>query len=350
MTRFIFLFFALAIGSIAFFFLSPSSPRKLREREVSVATESTRESHSEKKKDGPEKPSKKMAQEELKQSIKTEKDTANELQTIQTAIEALKMSLKTFSESQPAPIEQKSHPDLARQTRLPQTELRRIAAQSVVNLLCQEKGGTIAIATGSIIHPAGYILTNAHIVDNANQKQECTVRKGSPATPFAIAKLIFAPSAFAATTSITEKVKWDIALWKIDRPSDATPLPETFDALTLDTSHEFSSQEALATFSYPAELLSKEVILNSLYLVFSETAVESTDTYFIQSLAGLGSQQGSSGGALLDPASGKFVGLIFAIDKEAEINKRRLFALRASRIDEIMEQETGKTLDEYLAQ
>ena len=77
--------------------------------------------------------------------------------------------------------------------------------------------------------------------------------------------------------------------------------------------------------------------------------MEGTDDYFIQSWAGLGSQQGSSGGALLDPTTGKFVGLIFAIDKETEINKRRLFALRASRIDEIMKTETGKTLEDYLA-
>lgn len=345
MTRFIFLLFVLAIGSVAFFFLSPSSPQNLEEREIGIATKPIDGPPSEKK-DGLKESSKKMTQGELKQPTKTEKETTDELQTIQAAIEALKMSLKTFSENQPI----KSSPSPPSKTRLPQAELHRIAAQSVVNLLCQEEGGTIAIATGNIIHPAGYILTNAHIVDNANKEQECTVRRGSPATPFAITKLIFAPSAFSATTSITEQIKWDMALWKIDRSSNVNPLPETFEALAIDLVHEFSPQEMLSTFSYPAELLSKEVILSSLYLVFSETAVEGVDEIFIQSLAGLGSQQGSSGGALLDPTSGKFVGLIFAIDKETEINKRRLFALRASRIDDIMKQETGKTLEEYLAQ
>lgn len=332
----------LAMGSVAFFFLSPSSLQKPEDREVGVATEQIREPHAEKKKDGLKEPLEKMTREKLKPSIKTEKETTDELQTIQAAIETLTISLKTFLESRPAPIEQKP--------RLPQTELHRIASQSVVSLLCQEEGGTIAIATGTIIHPAGYILTNAHIADNANKEQECTVRKGSPATPFAVAKLIFSPSAFAATTSIAEQIKWDVALWKIEHPAAAgqTPLPESFDALTLDISHKFSPQEALATFSYPAELLSKEVILSSLYLVFSETAVEGVDEFFIQSLAGLGSQQGSSGGALLDPTTGKFIGLIFAIDKETEINKRRLFALRASRINGIMKQETGMNLADYL--
>lgn len=343
--RFIFLLFVFAIGSVAFFFLSPLSLQEPDEREIGAAIEPIRKPPSEKKKDGLKEPSKKMAQEEQKQSIKTEKETTNELKIIQSAIDALKMSLKTFSESQPpASLTPKLKP------RLPQTELHRIASQSIVNLLCQEEGGTIAIATGSIIHPAGYILTNAHIVDNANKDRECVVRKGSPATPFAIAKLIFTPSAFSATTSMNEQIKWDMALWKIEKPSPgASPLPESFDTLTLNTSHQFFLQEMLSTFSYPAELLSKEVILSSLYLVFSETSVEGVDEVFIQSLAGLGSQQGSSGGALLDPITGKFVGLIFAIDKETEINKRRLFALRASRIDEIMKQETGKTLEEYLA-
>lgn len=266
--------------------------------------------------------------------------TKEQLDVIQKALDKIAQSIKNaaeMAESMQAP-----------KPRLPQDELHRIAAQSVINLLCKEENGTTAIATGIIIHPNGTILTNAHIIDNANENQECTVRKGSPAESFAIAKLMFAPSAFFATTTLAEQVKWDIALWKIDRPSGATPLPKTFDALAIDLAHEFYPVEALATFSYPAELLSKEVILSSLHLVFSETNVEAVSEFFIQSLAGLGSQQGSSGGALLDPATGKLVGLIFAVDKETEINKRRLFALRASRIDEIVKQETGKTLVEYL--
>jgi hypothetical protein len=274
----------------------------------------------------------------------TQEETTSDdqLRTIQNALNALEMSIKSITPpSEPTPPKQKP--------RLPQAELHRTASQSVVSLLCDEEGGTIAIATGNIIHPAGYILTNAHIVDKANKEQECTVRRGSPAQPFAIAKLLFTPTAFTASTSVLEQIKWDMAIWKIDRPSGATPLPETFEALTLDRDHHFSAKEALATFSYPAELLSKEVILTSLYLVFSETEVEAIDEFFIQSLAGLGSQQGSSGGALIDPTSGKFVGLIFAINKETEINKRRLFALHPARLGEIMKIETGKTLEEYLA-
>lgn len=352
--RFIFLLFVLAVGSITFFLLSPLPSHDLQVRDADIAAEPIPQSLPEKKGKKHQELSEKTIQEGLTKSIKTEKNTADELRTIQTAIDALKMSLKTFSESQPAGtsilLTKKARLDSARQARLPQAELHRIAAQSVVNLLCQEEGGTIAIATGTLINATGYILTNAHIVDNANKKQECTVRKGSPALPFAIAKRVFVPSAYAATTSVTEKIKWDMAIWKIEKSSGAIPLSASFEALALDSSHEFSPQEALATFSYPAELLSKEVILSSLYLVFSETAVEGVDEFFIQSLAGLGSQQGSSGGALLDPATGKFVGLIFAVDKEMEINKRRLFALRASRIDEIMKQETGKTIAEYLTQ
>lgn len=337
MTRFIFLLFVLVAGGVAFFILSP-----LPSREPAIFKPPLEKKWKER-----QELSEKTTQEKRAKPIKTEKQTTEELQTIQAAIEALKMSLKTFSESNPAGTSVPPTP----KARLPQAELHRIAAQRVVNLLCEEGGGTIAVATGIIINPAGYILTNAHIVDNANKEQECTVRKGSPALSFAIAKRVFVPSAYAATTSVTEQIKWDMAIWKIKNPAAAgqTPLPETFDALTLDIIHEFFPQEALATFSYPAELLSKEVILSSLYLVFSETAVEGVDENFIQSLAGLGSQQGSSGGALLDPTTGTLVGLIFAVDKEMEINKRRLFALRASRINEIMKKETGKTLEEYLA-
>lgn len=267
--------------------------------------------------------------------------TQGQLNTIKQALDTIAKSIKNVTEEIPSSQVPK--------TRLSQDELHRIAAQSVVNLFCQEENGATAVATGILIHSNGTILTNAHITDNANKDQECTVRAGSPAAPFAVAKLFFTPPAFSATTSIAAKAKWDMALWKIVRSSSAIPLPETFEALAIDFTHDFFSQEALATFSYPAELLSKEVILSSLYLVFSETNVEAVDEIFIQSLAGLGSQQGSSGGALLDPTSGKFVGLIFAVDRETEINKRRLFALRASRIDEIMKQETGKTLEDYLS-
>jgi hypothetical protein len=91
-------------------------------------------------------------------------------------------------------------------------------------------------------------------------------------------------------------------------------------------------------------------IVSALYLSFSETTVKSHDAYFIESSQGLGSQKGSSGGILLDPYTGEFAGLIFAIndEKSSSISERTLFSLTPFAINEAVRSATGKDIHAYL--
>lgn len=214
------------------------------------------------------------------------------------------------------------------------------------------KNSYIVVATGVIIHQDGYILTNAHVAEDALQ-DTCTVRIGSPAKTFGVAEKIFSPRMFSATSSATENLKRDISLWRITETLPDSPLTAPFPFVEIHPNHATTIGDALGTFSYPAEFLSFQVINNDLYLSFSETIVEATDRHFIQSSLGLASQKGSSGGILIDEYTGEIAGLIFAVsdtdNASNDISKRKLYTLTPFAIDETILEETGKHLQEYLA-
>ena len=107
--------------------------------------------------------------------------------------------------------------------------------------------------------------------------------------------------------------------------------------------------EALLVLSYPSELLGFETILKNLTLLFTLTVVEELDSKFIVSSAGLSSQSGSSGGMLLSSFSARPVGIIFAVQSEGPIAERALYSLTNQAIEEIIEEEVGQSLAEFLA-
>lgn len=235
-------------------------------------------------------------------------------------------------------------------TRLGQSTLYALASERVVNLFCELEKNEVAIATGVIIHSDGYILTNAHVTDTANPKP-CLIRNGSPARNYAIAERIFIPPQFSSTSTSRENLAKDIALWKITKVLNDDQSSAKFSALAIRPAFQVTDKAPYATFSYPAELLGSPTIISSLYLSFSETTVQTHDAYFIESIQSLGSQKGSSGGILLDPYTGEFAGLIFAIndEKTKSIAERMLFSLTPFAVNEAVRNATGKDLDAYLA-
>lgn len=254
-----------------------------------------------------------------------------------------KKELETIQES-PRLQEKPANPTEAS---LPQDELYLLARERVVNFFCNLPQGEIITATGVIIHPDGYVLANAHLIEDENP-QTCTLRKpavggtSGKAESFAIAERVFLHPDFSATSTDEEILRRDISLWRIIGPSGsgAAPLPTSFPFFNIDPLVEPQDGMRLATFTYPAEFLGFETILKSLYLSFSETTVEAHDLYFIQSVEGTGSQKGSSGGVLIDPATGSLAGMIFAISEErgaAETTmSRKLFSLTPAAIDEAL--------------
>lgn len=232
---------------------------------------------------------------------------------------------------------------------LPSQKLYAAASRRVVNLFCELDNNEVAIATGVIIHEGGYILTNAHVAD-AKNPHSCLIRHGSPARNFAIAKRIFLAPDFSSENHTRENLARDVAIWKITEiiEDEAPPL---FSSLAIRSTYVPTDGSKLATFSYPAELLGSQAVVSALHLSFSETRVVAHDAYFIESAQGLGSQKGSSGGILLDPFTGEFAGLIFAINdaKTESVSERTLFSLTTFAINETIRLATGKDLEAYLA-
>ncbi len=211
-------------------------------------------------------------------------------------------------------------------------------------------GNRITIASGVLISPAGHILTNAHVAEDFVKKDnyECLIRRGSPARNLGYAKLVFFPQAYTATTSWTGQAESDISIWQITRPTGTTPLPETFPYYEIDLSYAPKLNQPLATFSYASELLGLETQTKSLNLLFSETTVVDFDSNLIISQHGLGSQGGSSGGALVDIYTNKFAGLISrGVGQKEEfsnITQRTLFSITPQAVNRIFQTETGQSL------
>ncbi len=232
--------------------------------------------------------------------------------------------------------------------RLPSQTLYILASERVVNLFCELPKNEVAIATGVIIHPRGYILTNAHVADT-EQSRTCLIRRGSPARNFAVAERVFLPPNFSSKSHTRENLANDVAIWKITSVIEKETA-DTFPFFSIRPHKLPVDGAALATFSYPAELLGSHAVVSALYLSFSETKITAHDAYFIESAQGLGSQKGSSGGILLDPFTGELAGLIFAVNdvKTEYVSERTMFSLTPFAIQEAVRAATGKDLDAYL--
>ena len=235
--------------------------------------------------------------------------------------------------------------------RLSQQELYDKASSRVVNFFCEYSNG-VETASGVIISPNGYILTNAHVAEAfVNQNYECKIRQGSPAKNIAYAKIVMFPSTYTSTN----KNSWeghanDVSIWKITRSASGEPITSAFPYYSIDTNYLPKKDQPLATFSYPGELLGYEVLLKNLNMLFGETIVSEFNADFIVSGMSLSSQSGSSGGILADVYTNKFAGLIFGVTTTTNINERKLFSLSPYSIDRVVRNETGLSLVEFLNQ
>lgn len=241
-------------------------------------------------------------------------------------------------------IEKQNTPPPAR---ISQEELYNKAATRVVNFFCQV-GNQIRAASGIIISPTGHILTNAHVAEGYDGDFECAIRRGSPARNLGYAKIVMFPNAYANALTRQEQADNDVSIWKMTRLANGDSLPETMDYYFIDSTYYPQIDQPLSTFSYPSELLGYETILKSLNMFFAETIVNDFDRDLILSSTGLSSQVGSSGGILIDVYTNQFAGLIFAVSKDAEINKRKLFSLTPFSVNRVTQAETGLSLSVFL--
>lgn len=231
--------------------------------------------------------------------------------------------------------------------RLSQEELYTKAAARVVNFFCQQ-GSTVRVASGVIISPQGHILTNAHVGEGFDENFECAIRQDSPARNLAYAKLALFPKAYTNALTRQEQAENDVSIWKIIRLANGDPVSNPFPYYEISTQYYPELNQILSTFSYPSELLGYETLLKNLNLLFAETVVSDFDRDLILSGTGLSSQVGSSGGILVDIYTNDFAGLIFAVSKDEEIAKRKLFSLTPYSIERVIQNETKLDLATFL--
>ncbi len=267
---------------------------------------------------------------------------------------AIDLIQQKINETPPAPLPPISAPltQSALPPRLSQQVLYDKAVSRVVNFFCEYNNG-VETASGVIISSNGYILTNAHVAEAfVNQNYECKIRQGSPARNIGYAKIVMFPKAYTSSGGNSwEGHANDVSIWKFTRSANSDEaLPKEFPYYSIDPNYLPKKDQPLATFSYPGELLGYEILLKSLNMLFGETIVNDFNADFIASGMSLSSQSGSSGGILVDIYTNNFAGLIFGVTTDTSINQRKLFSLSPYAVNQVVKNETGFNLVDFLNQ
>lgn len=273
------------------------------------------------------------------------------------------------AEAQAAPVARQKAPATEQAAVEPAT-LNDRARQAVVNILCRAGSGVQSISgSGVLIDPRGIILTNAHVAQfflltdyPTEGNVRCVIRTGSPARPSYGAELLYIspewirenahdlaeqnPSGTGendyAFVRITESVKRE------------TPLPEKFPFLSFDTANEQDIGENVLLTGYPAGFLGSFEIESNLHAVSSLATIGGiytfgTNTPDLVSVGGSAvAQKGSSGGAVIEMATGKLISLVVTSTEAATTGERDLRAITLSHIERSLLRSQGLTIGKLL--
>jgi S1-C subfamily serine protease len=233
------------------------------------------------------------------------------------------------------------------------------ALGAVVNIFCVDTAANAYImASGAIIDPAGYVLTNGHVAVHFNDPgTDCVLRRGSPARNFARAKVVFLPNQ-APKIGGSDIPQNDAAILKITQMTDGSPAPPAggFEYFKIDPAYAVVLGETLYALNYPTEFLGAETALKDAGLVFSQGTVESIVTVdddasnaeAVYLKGELSVQHGSSGGIFLDSQKGEVVGLFVGLTEGKTTAERKQFMFMSSYIDRIVRAAKGLSLAAYV--
>lgn len=302
----------------------------------------------------PEVPQEKIAPLPPPRSRGTAEDKAlSELKKLAEEVTALQKSISSLPKviSPPPPAPDNTPP-------ITSGEVYRIAERALVNVLCDDPVRNVYIlGSGAIIHPKGYVLTNAHIAENFQKEGiDCVLRRGSPARPFARAEVVLLPDQEKKIGG-TEIAENDIAILKITSLIDGA-LPDRFEHFTLAPSYEVREGETLYSLGYPTEFLKGQAIQTNTTILFSLGVVDSIVSADNNLSDGEGAylkgeasaQHGSSGGLFLETRGGRVAGLFVGLTEGKTTAERKQFMFLASYIDEIVQRETGEGVEKFLAE
>src|SRR3989344_7996888 len=233
--------------------------------------------------------------------------------------------------------------------------------QASLNIFCYDKTeGVYIMGSGAIIHPSGYVLTNAHLATHFTEAgTECVLRRGAPAKNFANAKVVWIPD---QTKKIAdgEIPMNDAAILKITSMTDpdaSVGAVGNLEYFKIDPFYLIKEGERLYSLNYPTEFLGAETALRDANLVFSLGTVEKIVTIDEETstaegiyLKGeLSAQHGSSGGIFLDLQNGNVVGLFVGLTEGATTADRKQFMFMSSYLERIMLEDKGIGLSAFLA-
>ena len=248
-------------------------------------------------------------------------------------------------------------------------ELERSSAvlrASLVNIVCIAPGNSSfhsISATGVIVSPEGYVLTNAHVASYfllADQGVECTLRSGDPAHPAYWAGLAYLPPAWISehagvfiASAPSGTGEEDFAILVITKTADGTPIRTPLPFITLAPDVPATGAQTVVA-TYGAQGLSMQEIVSSLRQTVVASAVLAHFTYGTSSIDALSlagsvaAQEGSSGGGVAD-LSGHLAGVITTSKIAGAYANRSLLALAVPYIKREYASQTGSTLETLLA-
>ncbi|OGG46723.1 hypothetical protein A2841_03395 [Candidatus Kaiserbacteria bacterium RIFCSPHIGHO2_01_FULL_48_10] len=256
-------------------------------------------------------------------------------------------------------------------TTLPATQAtNEVVRAALVNIVCTtEVSGPLnsISASGVIIHPAGVIMTNAHVGQYFLLKDyprpdftSCIIRTGSPAQPKYKAELLFLPPSWIEKNAQkiddeapTGNGEHDYALLRISGTvSSSIALPSAFPSVIISTSTPKEGAEVLVA-GYPAGFLGGITIAKDLYAASSFARIGQIYTFTANTpdLFSIGgtvvAQQGSSGGAVAD-GNANMIGLITTSTQGADTASRDLRAVATAYIVEDFAKESGVSFETFL--
>ncbi len=241
--------------------------------------------------------------------------------------------------------------------RIKSEELYNKALKALVNVFCDDaKKGVYILGSGAVIHPAGYVLTNAHIAQSfLDEGTDCVLRRGSPAEPWAKAEIFYLPDQSQKIGSSTIPMN-DIAILKITGPVGADKFSGQFDYFTFDRAYQVREGEVLYSLGFPTEFLGAQIILRNTTILFSLGTVEDLvtldddrgDAEGAYLKGEISAQHGPSGGIFLDYERGGVAGLFVGITEGKTTAERKQFIFLSSYVDDIVKRDKGVSLLEFL--